>query len=160
MTAACTVCDRPMRPKTVPKAKRPDTICEGSRGRCSTCSKTGACADCGGLTRRGVRCVPCSVAARTGKPPRTTKTVVAPRQPVDTAPRVFLAVWPVIDPTVPDVDLLAEARADIRAVALRHGCRLADIGQPTIRDGRTVPGSGGAARVVVCTATVRAREAA
>ncbi|MFJ7748686.1 hypothetical protein ACIQXM_01870 [Arthrobacter sp. NPDC097144] len=61
----------------------------------------------------------------------------------------FQAVWPVVDSAVPLPDLYAEAAADLGRVAARHGVRL--TGEPTfkIRTGKKVPGSRGAARVIV-----------
>lgn len=61
----------------------------------------------------------------------------------------FQAVWPVVDSDVPLPDLYAEAAADLGRVAARHGVRL--TGEPTfkIRTGKKVPGSQGAARVIV-----------
>lgn len=65
---------------------------------------------------------------------------------------VFRAIWPITDPDIPARDLIAEARADLPAVANRHGVVL--LGNPTtcairIARGQGVPGSGGAHRVVV-----------
>lgn len=62
----------------------------------------------------------------------------------------FRAVWPVTDMTVPRLDLLAEALADLRNVATRHGAHvLTTHPVPVLLPGRAVPGSGGAERVVV-----------
>lgn len=68
----------------------------------------------------------------------------------------FRALWPVTDPTVPAVDLLAEAQADLPAVARRHGARnIVWHAAPVLREGRSTPGSGGAAVVVTIDALVR-----
>jgi hypothetical protein len=66
----------------------------------------------------------------------------------------FLAVWPVADDTMPLHELLDEARRDLPAVARRHGQRVLRHGSPALREGRSVPGSGGAALVVVIVAEV------
>ncbi len=59
-------------------------------------------------------------------------------------------VWPVIDHALlatPDV-LLAEAVADLPAVARRSHARIVGPVRVAVRAGRIVPGSGGAAWVV------------
>lgn len=67
-----------------------------------------------------------------------------------TAPRHrFRAMWPVEDQTMPPRRLLAEAEADLADVAFRHGVRVVAAAPGTIVEGRTVPGSGGAALVVL-----------
>ncbi len=65
---------------------------------------------------------------------------------------VLRAIWPITDPTIPTAELAAEARADLPTVARRHGLVITgDITHCPIRiaDGRGVPGSGGARRVLV-----------
>ena len=66
----------------------------------------------------------------------------------------FRAIWPVTDPTVPYADLIAAAREDLPAVALRHGVRVHRATAPRVIEGRMVPGSGGAQHVVVIDASV------
>ena len=68
----------------------------------------------------------------------------------------FRALWPVTDETLPAVDLLAESTRDLPAVARRHGARsIVWHDAPVLREGRSVPGSGGAAVVVTIDAWVR-----
>lgn len=69
---------------------------------------------------------------------------------------LFRALWPVTDPTVPAVDLLTEATDDLPALARRHGARsIVHHGAPVLHEGRSVPGSGGAAHVITIDAWVR-----
>lgn len=64
----------------------------------------------------------------------------------------FQAIWPVTDPTMPAHELIAEAQQDFRNVAARHRARI--TGTPTFqyRAGRNIPGSQGAARIIIGTA--------
>jgi hypothetical protein len=65
---------------------------------------------------------------------------------------VLRAIWPVTDDTIPTADLIAEARADLPAVARRHGLVITgDTAHCAVRiaKGRGVPGSGGARRVLI-----------
>ncbi len=66
----------------------------------------------------------------------------------------FLALWPIIDDTVPMHDVLDEARQDLPAVARRHGLRVLAHDTPLIQPGHRTPGSGGAALVVTIRADV------
>ena len=68
----------------------------------------------------------------------------------------FRALWPVINADLPAEHLLAEAQADLPAVARRYGARsIVWHDAPVLREGRSVPGSGGAAHVVTIDALVR-----
>ena len=70
----------------------------------------------------------------------------------------FLAVWPIVDDTIPLPDLIAEATADLPAVAMRANAQLVSRPSWSVRPGSAVPGSGGAATVLVCEArAVRCR---
>jgi DNA polymerase-3 subunit epsilon len=52
---------------------------------------------------------------------------------------VFRAIWPITDETVPVRDLIAEARADLPAVARRHGLVLtADVAHCAVRIARAI----------------------
>ncbi len=65
---------------------------------------------------------------------------------------VLRVIWPVIDDTVPARALVSEARADLPAVARRHNAVITgDTTRCVVRfaDGRGVPGSGGARRVLI-----------
>lgn len=65
---------------------------------------------------------------------------------------VLRAIWPITDETVPARELIAEARADLPTVARRHGLVITgDLATCPVRiaQGRGVPGSGGAHRVLI-----------
>ena len=64
----------------------------------------------------------------------------------------FQAVWPITDPTIPFETLIDEAREDMPAVATRHGATITGEAAFRVVDGRTQPGSQGAALCVVATA--------
>ncbi|NYD87794.1 hypothetical protein [Cellulomonas oligotrophica] len=67
----------------------------------------------------------------------------------------FRAVWPVDDPQAAPSELLTQAAADLDAVAGRHALAVTHAGPPRLMPGRAVPGSGGAALVVVIDALVQ-----
>lgn len=71
------------------------------------------------------------------------------KKPTRHLPPVFEAVWPIVVPGMPRDELIAEAAADIHAVAARAGVRL--TGTPTfaIHPGRAQRGSQGAAYCLV-----------
>lgn len=69
----------------------------------------------------------------------------------------FQAVWPITDQTLPFADLVAEAEQDLPAVATRHGATITGPAVFKVVDGRTQPGSQGAAQCVVATAPAVAR---
>lgn len=70
-----------------------------------------------------------------------------------TATHMFRAVWPIVleggSDAQTDAELIGQAISDLPNVAHRHNATI--VGQPRacIADGRRVPGSGGAAQVVV-----------
>lgn len=65
------------------------------------------------------------------------------------------AIWPVVDEAMPPEELIAEALAALPRVALWQGVRrIITVRWPELVDGDRVPGSGGAARVVVVQALV------
>lgn len=66
----------------------------------------------------------------------------------------FRAMWPVADTTSPAVDLMDEAVRDLPDVARRHGLQVVDHRPPVIVPGTSLPGSGGAAHVVIIDARV------
>lgn len=70
----------------------------------------------------------------------------------------FQAVWPITDPTIPFETLIDEAREDLAAVATRHGATITGDGVFKVVDGRTQPGSQGAALCVVAIAPAIARK--
>lgn len=62
---------------------------------------------------------------------------------------VFRAIWPVLDWTMPPLDLLTEAAADLETLARRAHADLSGRPRWSIQPGAQVPGSGGAMFVVV-----------
>lgn len=70
-----------------------------------------------------------------------------PKPPTPT--HVFRAVWPVVSTGHPIADLLDEALEDLPNVARRHNAVIVGKAQAGLMDGRRVPGSGGAAQVLV-----------
>lgn len=63
----------------------------------------------------------------------------------------FQAVWPVIEPGAPAIELFAEASQELPEVAARHRVRITGAPRFEVRAGRGVPGFQGAAFVVTCT---------